>query len=155
MRNLVVLALAFASACGTDVQPEPALWPTDYASTYTEVRNCRMSLEHGTVNIRVLASPDALMPYTTRMAAFPTDAILLKEEYAESDLSCAGPIKFWTVMQKLPDDSSTPTLDWHWQKTDGKRNVTMNNDETCIACHSMCLPPPEGTGGYLHTCTEP
>jgi hypothetical protein len=155
MRTVFALLASGWLGCGTDVPPEPPIFPADYASTYMEVRNCRPSLEHGSVNIRVLASPDALTPYTGRMVPFPTGSILLKEEYAESDLACAGPIKFWTVMQKLADDSSPATIDWQWQKLDASRHVTMSNDETCIMCHAMCLPPPDGTGGYLHTCTEP
>ena len=147
-RAVLVVALV---ACGSDPKTEPPIFPTDYATTYREVRNCRPSVEHGPVNIHVLASPDAFTPYKMRAAPFPTGAILLKEEFAESDTACAGPIKQWTVMEKLDDGTSAATLDWHWQKVDSKRKTIMDDDQTCIACHTMCVAPQ----GYLHTCTDP
>jgi hypothetical protein len=127
------------------------IFPADYADTYTEVRNCRMSVEHGPVNIRVLAAPDALATYMTRTGTFADGAILLKEERDEGDSTCSGPIKAWTVMEKLPDGTAPATLDWHWQKIDAKRGVMTDNDPGCISCHTDCGPP----DGYLHTCTMP
>ena len=115
-------------ACGTEPTPDPPDFPADYLATYTEVRDCRNSIEHGAVRIRVLAAPDALAAYTGRQAPFPTGALLLKEEYDSSDLSCAGPIRFWTTMEKLDVGTATPTLDWHWQKVDATRRVTEQDD---------------------------
>ena len=148
MRHAVLLLVV--AACSGDASKP--LFPTDYASTYTEVRNCRPSVEHGAVTIRVLAAPDALVPYTGRTQPFPTGAILLKEEYADSDDTCAGPIKQWTVMQKIADGSAPTLLDWHWQKVDAKHHVILEDDDTCIACHQMC---DAAHGGYLNTCTVP
>ncbi len=148
-RALAVMLLAAASCSGD--AGKPVIFAADYAATYTEVRNCRPSVEHGPVNIRVLAAPDALDAYETRAAPFATGAILLKEEYPDADTTCAGPIKDWTVMEKLDDGSAPATLDWHWQKVDAKRHVMMDDDMTCIACHTNCGPP----DGYLHTCTAP
>jgi hypothetical protein len=148
-RFLVIGAFA---GCGNDPPPIKPSFPVDYAATYQEVRNCRPSIEHGTVNIRVLASPDALVPYTGRAQPFPTGAILLKEEYAFDDDACAGPIRYWTMMEKLDDGSAPPLLDWHWQKVDANRNVKLNDDETCTTCHQMC----DATNGwYDYTCTMP
>ncbi len=151
-RRAVLLALVCcAAACGTDNKTEAPIFAADYASSYTEVRNCRPSVEHGPVNIRVLAAPDALTTYTTHNGPFTTGAILLKEEYPEADTACAGPIKQWTVMEKLDDGSATAMLDWHWQKVDKSRKPIMVDDPTCIACHKMCQAPQ----GYLNTCTLP
>jgi hypothetical protein len=143
--------LVLLVGCGGDPS-EPPLFPADYAATYTEVRNCRPSIEHGAVNVHVLAAPDALETYTTRTGPFSTGAIVLKEEYAEQDDTCAGPIRAWTVMEKLDDGTSPATLDWHWQKVNAQRTTTSVNDETCTTCHAMC---DSENGGYLHTCTQP
>jgi cytochrome P460 len=149
--RLVALAV-LATACGSDSHSVPPIFPADYAATYTEVRNCRPSIEHGAVNVRVLAAPDALVPYTGRMMAFPEGAIVLKEEYPSADTACAGAIRYWTVMEKLADGSSPDTLDWHWQKLDSTRHVLLDDDQSCIACHQMCT---AANGGYLYTCTAP
>lgn len=152
MRALVFgLGLLGPLGCGTEAT-STAVFPTSYASTYQEVRNCRYSIEHSLVNIRVLASPDAVEAYQGRLAPFPAGAIALKEEYAESDTSCAGPIQGFTVMQKLPVGSSPATLDWQWQRTSSDRVVTSENEHTCIACHTNCGQPPDGYDG---TCTVP
>jgi len=149
MRWYLSIAVALTAACGGDVKP---LFPADYATTYQEVRNCRPSVEHGPVNVHVLASPDALVPYTGRAEPFPEGAILVKEEFAEADTTCSGAIRAWTAMEKLADGSSPATLDWHWQKLDPGRHVTMDDDVTCTRCHQGCDPPPDG---YLYTCTAP
>ena len=151
MLRVVAVAILASTSSSCSDPAKAVIFPADYAATYTEVRNCRMSVEHGPVNIRVLAAPDALDAYTTRAAPFSTGAILLKEEYPEGDTTCAGPLKAWTVMEKLDDGSAPAALDWHWQKVDAKRHVLTDNDQTCIACHMNCAPP----SGYLNTCTEP
>jgi len=145
-----VLPILAASACTG--KSDPPVFPADYASTYTEVRNCRPSVEHGPVNVHVLASPLALDTYMSRTGEFPTGSVLLKEEYAEADLSCAGPIRQWTVMEKLADGSSPSTLDWHWQKVDSTRHTILSDDVSCFGCHMNC---DVSTGGYLYTCTMP
>lgn len=129
-----------------------ALFPADYALTYQEVRNCRMSLEHGFVPIRVLASPEALAPYRDRAAPFPAGAIVLKEEYLGGDSACAdGPVRF-TVMQKLPAGSAPDTIDWTWQEVSADRATATKDVLRCIGCHTDCGKPPDGYDG---TCTVP
>jgi len=152
MRIIWLLPLLFA--CGPDDQPAPdappALFPDDYASTYTEVRNCRNSIDHDLMRIRVLASPEALQAYTDRTTAFPPGAIVLKEQFDDSDIDCAGPIVEITVMQKLdvPDQ-----LGWAWQKTNAAHAQIEFDQKKCVNCHMMCGVPSEG--GYDGTCTQP
>ena len=153
-----LLGLALLSACPSDdtqeegeggVEPD---FPADYAGSYVEVRNCRGSGDHDLNNIRILASPSALEPYQNRAAPFPVDAVVLKEEYDFGDLTCEGPIKQWTVMRRLPDDSSPDTLDWAWQRVDLDRNVVDQDASRCIGCHTACGMPPDG---YEWTCALP
>jgi hypothetical protein len=143
--------LAFLVACGGDSSSEDPVYPADYATTYQQVRNCRMSLEHDLHYIRVLASPDAVGPYMNRTDPFPLGAIALKEEYAEDDTTCSGPLEFITVMEKLDVGSSTATLDWHWQKVDANRKTLTHDEKRCINCHTACQAPDY----YDSTCTQP
>lgn len=147
---LLLLSLA-TSACGgdDDTSFEP-LFPEDYATSYVEVRDCRTSSEHDLNKIRVLADPASSQAYLDRMEEFPVGAVLLKEEYDFADEDCSGDIKQWTVMVRMPTDSSPDTLDWTWQEVGVAGNVESEDSPGCINCHASCVPP----GGYFNTCTE-
>lgn len=137
-------------ACGDG--DEPPLFPTDYSSSYVQVRDCRASGDHDLNHVRVLADPLAVDAYRMRDRPFPIGAVVLKEEYEFSDDTCIGPIQQWTVMVQLASGSSSSTLDWHWQKLDAQRNVVSDNEPRCYACHATCGVPPDG---YLSTCAVP
>lgn len=139
------IALAGA-ACGGDDAP-PAIFPEDYAATYTEVRDCRFSLDHDLTRMRVLVSPDAVAVYEQRSAPFPAGAIVVKEQYDSRDTSCAGPIIEFTVMRKLPAGSSPATLDWEWQKVEPDLREAEFEVERCTRCHTGCGQAPEGHDG--------
>lgn len=147
MRRVGFTVLVLLGGCG-DGQPA-AFFPHDYATTYQMVRSCRHSLDHDVMNIRVLASPEAVTPYLGRSEPFPVGAIVLKEQYDENDTACAGPIINFTVMRKL--DSAT-NLGWEWQKVDAKLEGVDTDLGRCINCHTMCGQPPDGYDG---TCTVP
>jgi hypothetical protein len=140
MRWLLILATA---ACGSDgAQP---LFRADYATTYTEVRNCRASADHDLHKIRIVANPIALDAYTTRSAPFPDDSIVVKEEYDFTDGDCGGAIVEWTVMKKVAGA-------WRWQRVDADRSVIEEDDASCIGCHAQCGRAPDGHDG---TCAVP
>lgn len=150
-------ALLAAGAVGLVACPEPEPeiepdFPADYTSDYVEVRDCRGSGDHDLNNIRILVSPDGLDPYDLRMDPFPEGSIVLKEEYEFGDMSCSGPIKQWTVMRRLADDSSPDTLDWAWQRVDADRTVLEEDAPRCIGCHTACGVEPDG---YEWTCAMP
>ena len=150
----VVPALLLASllaACGSDDSGEPPPFPADYATTYSEVRNCRNSLDHDLMRIRVLAAPDTRDAYLAK-TEFPVGAMLVKEQYRDTDTSCAGPIQRYTVMKKLAAGSSPATLDWTWYELDADQKTETVDAQRCIGCHTSCGKPPEGYDG---TCTMP
>ena len=141
------------SGCpGPDTPPIDPIFPADYASTYTEVRDCRQSGDHELHIVRVLADPVALAAYSMRDRPFPEGATVIKEEYDFGDTRCEGEVLEWTVMRKLPTGSSPDTLDWTWQTVDPMRTVLDQNELRCIGCHQRCGVPPDGYDG---TCTIP
>jgi hypothetical protein len=150
---IVCLTAFLGTACGSgdDVDIEP-LFPTNYESTYLEVRNCRQSGDHDLNNIRILADPTGVASYRDRLENFPVGAIVLKEEYEFDDRDCTGPVKQWTVMQRLPDDVNPSALDWDWQKVAGTGRVVEENTPLCYGCHTGCGFAPDGFDG---TCTVP
>lgn len=152
MIKLACITAALLVACGSD--PTPSVVPADYATAFTKVRVCLPSIEHGPRNVVVFASPDAVTTYQTLMGEYPEGSMLVKEEYASSDQSCSGAIQRWTVSQKLAAGSSPDTLDWHWQELDAHKAVKTDDDQTCIVCHTGCVPG-GNEGGYRYTCSAP
>jgi Cytochrome P460 len=153
-------ALVFASVlagvgCGggdDDDGVETTLFAADYASTFTEVRDCRKSADHDLNNIRILADPTALASYEDRADDFPDGSIVIKEEYDFDDNDCTGDIIQWTVMVKGGGASTADTLGWQWQQVNGSRKVDTENEFRCINCHTECGVAPVGFDG---TCAEP
>ena len=152
-------ALLFASvlvggACGGDDDDggeETTLFAEDYASTFTEVRDCRKSSDHDLNNIRIVADPTGLAAYEERTDEFPDGSIILKEEYDFADNTCSGDIIQWTVMVKGDADATDDTLGWHWQQVSASRKVETDNEFRCINCHTECGVPP---GGFEGTCAN-
>ncbi len=136
-------------AAGCSGGADPA-FPADYATTFTEVRDCRPSADHDLHLIRVLADPQALEPYRDRAEPFPEGAVVLKEEHDFGDVDCSQPPIGWTVMVK--DSTATDSEGWQWQRVDVNRKVTSENESRCFGCHHDCGVPPDG---YLGTCAVP
>jgi Cytochrome P460 len=143
------LLLSSTGCSGDEPAPLAPLFPAEYALSYTQVRDCRLSSEHDLSPIRVLAAPDTVIDYQDRDHGFAPGARLVKEEYDFSDADCSGDIQRWTVMLREAEGSSPDTLDWHWQKVDRARNVVTDNEARCVNCHRTCGVPPIG---YLGTC---
>ena len=141
-------------ACGGEDEPdEPSALPADYKATYTEVRDCRLSIDHDLNYIRVLAAPDALAVYNTRTGTFPVGTLIVKEQFGEDDDSCAGEPTKYTLMQKLADSEQPDDLGWKWQELDANQRVNPEaNIERCTSCHANCGVAPEGFDG---TCAQP
>ena len=152
-QGLALSAFALAACSGPPTQEpvQTALFPADYADSYTLVRDCRKSGDHELDFIRVLTAPDATGPYTDRATPFPDGAVVLKEQYDVSDATCSGPIVQWTVMAK--NGAATARLGWSWQRVAPNRRVTEANTARCYGCHEGCTGTPEV--GYDFTCTEP
>lgn len=117
--------------------PEP-VFPENYRETFTEVRNCRFSVEHGGFTIRVLANDIALQDYLNDAAQLPVGSIILKEEYGGPDCDDDTVLQQWRVMLKEAPGFDPNAGDWHWQRVlaDG-RQVVEDNKASCISCHSV------------------
>lgn len=117
--------------------PEP-VFPENYRETFTEVRNCRFSVEHGGYTIRVLANDIALQDYLNDAAQLPVGSIILKEEYGGPDCDDDTVLEQWRVMRKEAPGFDPNAGDWHWQRVlaDG-RQVVEDNKASCITCHSV------------------
>ncbi|MBI4584508.1 MAG: cytochrome P460 family protein [Planctomycetes bacterium] len=113
--------------------PEPIL-PADYRSSYVEVRNCRFSLEHGGVYIRVLASPEAALKYLENANPLPVGSVIVKEEYSDDHCEASELLR-WRVMGKESPGFDPADGDWHWQWLTSRCEVVYDDKKTCIGCH--------------------
>lgn len=153
-RGIVTVASALAwtlSACADETSPgestEVPLWPEDFASTWPEVRDCRLSpAEHDGFYIRVFARPDAEAAYRGGVFPFAEGAVIAKAEYEDADCTTLSRV---SAMRKLPVGADPELGDWQWQRTTGSGLVlTDTTARSCAGCHSAC-----STTDF--TCTEP
>ncbi len=149
--RVALFALVLLEACSSDATA-PAEFPADYAATYTEVRNCRLSVDHDMENVRVLASPSALAPYMNRTDPFPLGAIVLKEQYDRLDTSCSGTILDYSVMVRVAKGNGPDLQDWDWQHVSADHSVISEDIGRCTRCHKDCAN--QGVG-YAGTCEQP
>jgi hypothetical protein len=134
---LAAVNVALGSGCATpSPTPSPVqpVFPTDYRDTFVEVRNCRFSLEHGGVNIRVLANPTAAQPYLDNDNPLPVGSIVVKEEFGGAGCAEANFLQ-WRALRKEAPGFDPVDGDWHWQWVNADRSVRFNDKSTCIACH--------------------
>lgn len=144
MRFVTALTL-LAVACGPEPTPTPtptSLVPTDYDGRFTEVRNCRNTIEHtmtvgnaSVSNIRVVTNPEAASAYRMNAATLPVGTLVIKEEF--SDASCSRLIS-WTVMRKEPTGYDPTHGDWRWQRVRASDRAVLEDGRVtrCINCHN-------------------
>lgn len=145
---LVACVPGMGGDAGVDAGPvADPFFVEDVEGTYTEVRDCRSSIEHELVFVRVFADELAHEPYMTHDGGFPEGAIVVKVEY--SDDGCTD-VAGYTAMKRLADGADPEALDWHWQEANENQKVFADGALLrCVGCHERC------EGGYEATCTEP
>lgn len=111
------------------------IFPADYRDSYTLVRDCRNSVAHGGVAIRVYANDIAARPYLDGANPLPEGSIVVKEEF--SGLGCDNDDELvrWRPMRKEEPGFDPEDGDWHWQWVDRGGQVRFNDKTTCISCH--------------------
>jgi len=130
-------------SCGPEAPPAAtSLVPPNYASTFVEVRGCRMTSEHSATtpglvvsHIRVLTNPEAATPYRMNAPQLPVGTLVIKEEYA--DASCSR-LRAWTVMRKEAPGYDPMRNDWRWQRVRAADRAVLVDGrvESCAACHA-------------------
>jgi len=134
------MLLALFVACD-DSSPEPALFPSNFESTYTFVRDCRLSIDHGGKSMTVWASPEGAAAYRAGTYPLPVATVLVKKLH--NDGACKE-LDGFVAMKK------DATNAWVWQETDAKGKVIgPDKPGKCITCHDTC------TEGRDSTCTDP
>lgn len=153
---IVLAAAALAIACGEASNPGPPLGPSllppDYAQRFTQVRDCRSSIEH-LPYILVKTDPALAARYNNGPFPFDVGSLIVKEEF--SDRGCTA-LTGYTLMQKEAPGYDAAYADWHWQRLDAQGKVVHDGkgqgaQAVCATCH---LATPACKTRDL-TCTEP
>ena len=150
---LPLLAGVAVASCGDDgdggmdpdPDPEDPVFPADFASSFTEVRDFRSGVPHPSF-LRVYANNTGASDYTAGNYPLAEGSVLVKEIYADP---LGAQIVGWVAMQKREAGFATSSGDWYWQEVDEDRVVVDSGSiQNCIGCHSACT-----TTDWL--CTEP
>lgn len=145
-----LIAAVNAALNGCPLEP---IFPADYRETFIEVRDCRNSIEHGSVSIRVLANPIAAGPYLRNENPLPVGSIIVKEEYDAPDCGNDADLARWRPMRKEAPGFDPDDGDWAWQWVSApSRTVLLDDKATCIGCHRVeeCV-----ARDYMCTVNEP
>lgn len=166
----VIFAVAiFISGCGgggggsSGGGSAVIVFPADYKTTYTFVRDCRVSTDHaGLGGVKVYSNPESAAAYAALWNApniatsLPEGTTLVKEVYADS--SCSGLMTQWVAMKKEAGFDPAHN-NWHWQSVGLDRTILSGEDgivDRCINCHNGTQGSCTGLGannGYDYTCT--
>lgn len=126
--------VVLATVARLGVCPTAPIFPADYRATFVEVRDCRPSIEHGGVMIRVLADPASAQAYLEEQNPLPVGSIVIKEEF--DGVACDdADLERWRVMRKEEPGFDPEDGDWHWQWVNRDRSVLFDDKTTCIGCH--------------------
>jgi hypothetical protein len=117
---------------GCPVEP---IFPADYRQTFAQVRDCRFSIEHGGVTIRVFANTTGASPYLREESPLPVGTVVVKEEFDAPDCGNDDDLLRWRVMRKEAPGFDPEDGDWHWQWVEPDRSVRFDDKATCISCH--------------------
>lgn len=147
------LAFAVAIGCGLvlaaceDEGAPASLLPETYPEGFTEVRDCRFSVEHSAVNIRILADGPAAAVIADESYPFAVGALVVKEEYR--DMECTQ-LEGYTLMERRAADDDEASDGWAWQRLDATAvPIGPDDDRSCSTCHRAC------TTGRDGVCADP
>ncbi len=141
-----LVAAVNATLNGCPIEP---IFPADYRDTYSIVRDCRLSIEHGAVMIRVWADPTSAQAYRDEENPLPVGAVIIKEEFEGVDCDTDEELIRWRPMRKQAPGFDPEHGDWAWQWVNADGTVPFNDKATCIGCH---LEPECVARDYM--CTE-
>lgn len=130
------LGLLALGGCPSGPQNQGAepIFPANYRATYTLVRDCRNSIEHG-ATIRVWVNPIGAQAYLADENPLPVGTIVVKEEFVGVDCSDDNELEFWSAMRKEAAGFDSQDADWRWQEVGADRKVRLDDKSTCIDCH--------------------
>lgn len=115
--------------------PPAPIFPANYAQTFIEVRDCRLSTEHEGYYIRVLTDPGAAQAYRDLAPSLPHGTVVVKEEYTRPDCR-SDALARWSAMRKQSPGFDADAGDWQWQRVARNGTIVAEGKATCVGCHN-------------------
>jgi hypothetical protein len=145
---LALLSTIALHACAQVDSPLPdAVVPSDYKMTFTQVRDCRASIDHGLVSVVVRVRSDLAAAYREGPYPMPEGALVVKEQYRDSQ--CQD-LTGYTAMRKEKGGYFPAGGDWQWFTLDTYGTVLQKGKVgSCASCHTTC------GAARDRLCTEP
>jgi hypothetical protein len=142
MRIGAIAVALLVLGCGPEQEPDlvfPATWEADL----TEVRDCRLSVEHDLEYVRLFVSPEWASHYDTCAAPgstctepFGEGALFLKPQYA--DPACSDLVRISATLREHAVASPGPE-GWRWQETTPEGRILQDGaPRVCVQCHEEC-----------------
>jgi hypothetical protein len=123
------------NASANDNAAAEPIFAANYRTTYTLVRDCRNSIEHG-ATIRVYANDVGATAYLAEAETMPVGSILVKEEFTGIDCDNDMELVYWAVMKKEAPGYDPEDNDWRFQESGAPdRRITIDGKASCIECH--------------------
>lgn len=144
----VAAFLLLAPACEREEEDaSPSLVPETFPEGFVEVRDCRFSVEHNAVHIRILAPTDVAQVYLDGQYPFAAGDLVVKQEFRDS--ACTELVGM-TAMQRRSAQDPMSGGDWSWQRLDEAAvPIGPEDARTCSGCHESC------TMGRDGVCADP
>jgi len=140
--SALVLLAALVGCDPDDPTPVEPLYPSDWTTSFTQVRGCRSSPDHDLEYVTLWIDPasqakfDACVkPGATCTGEFDAGAVFLKPQYA--DQACTDLVRISAAKKEAGFET---VGGWHWQEVlySGKQ-AKVNEDgalRDCYGCHA-------------------
>jgi len=111
------------------------IFPENYRTAFTLVRDCRNSVEHE-AQIRVYVNAVGAADYLADAATLPEGTMVVKEEFAPGGGCDDADLEFWSAMRKEAAGFDEAASDWRFQEVSAPvRAITTDDNATCLECH--------------------
>lgn len=119
----------------SDPNDDGVIFPANYRATFTLVRECRNSIEHGST-VRVWVNSVGAAAYQAEANPLPVGTIVVKEEFEGTNCNDDSELKLWSAMKKEAAGFDPVDNDWRWQEVRAPgRTISQNSKAGCISCH--------------------
>jgi hypothetical protein len=144
--SLFVWSAVAALGCAEDSPPETtAIFPPDFTERFTELRDCRQSIEHELEYVKLFVPPDqvallerCVQPDSPCADPLPTGTLLIKPQYL--DAACTQLLRI-TAAARVADLPLGDPNAWRWQTVSPAGVVLQDGQpDGCVRCHSACSP---------------
>lgn len=135
-KALPFLSILLFGIAGCEVEIDPnAFFPQDYATSLTQLGECRESATHSNPFFLLYITATSKDAFNAGMPV-PEGTVIVKAQYDDGE--CTD-LNRWTAMKKREAGFEPMFYDWEWQNVDEKGAIAETGKLSyCKSCHSPC-----------------